>query len=71
MAGSGTPWRTSIRALAGNVQAALWRQAGYKVSQEVAQEIDAVLVRTLRYLLYLLTMTPPRRLLLPRSRPKK
>ncbi|MFO0844635.1 MAG: hypothetical protein U0797_19935 [Gemmataceae bacterium] len=51
--------------LAGNVQAALWRQAGYKVSQEVAQEIDAVLVRTLRYLLYLLTMTPPRRLILP------
>jgi hypothetical protein len=51
--------------LAGNVQTVLWRQAGYKVSQEVAQEIDGVLVRTLRYLLYLLTMTPPRRLIFP------
>jgi hypothetical protein len=51
--------------LAGNVQQALMQQAGYKIPHEMAQEIDAVLVRTLRFLLYLLTMAPPRRLILP------
>lgn len=51
--------------LAGNVQQALMQQAGYKIPHEMAQEIDAILVRTLKYLLYLLTMTPPRRLILP------
>jgi hypothetical protein len=51
--------------LAGNVQQALMHQANYKIPHEMALQIDAVLVRTLRYLLYLLTMTPPRRLILP------
>lgn len=51
--------------LAGNVQQTLMQQSGTKVTQEVAQEIDAVLVRSLRFLLHHLTISPPRRLLMP------
>ncbi len=51
--------------LAGNVHRVLRQQSNYQVTQEVAHEIDQTLVRTLRYLLHLLTMNPPRRLVLP------
>lgn len=51
--------------LAGNVNQTLARQAGYQVSAEVAREVDAILVRGLRFLLDLLTISPPRRLILP------
>ncbi|HKB41715.1 MAG TPA: hypothetical protein VKD72_35145, partial [Gemmataceae bacterium] len=51
--------------IAGNVHQTLARQTGYQVTQEVAGQVDAVLVRTLRWLLDMLTISPPRRLILP------
>lgn len=51
--------------LAGKVHRKLARQTGYQVSPEVGTEINSVLVRSLRFLLDLLTSHPPGRLIFP------
>lgn len=53
--------------IAGNVLQELSKHANYAVTLEVGQQLDALLVRTLSFLVDLLTASPPGRLVVPEN----